>query len=176
MKQRGILILLLSINYCAAIAQKSTAADTTRQFLLNATREIIKSAGNAALVTQDEKGIPQIRTMDPFEPEPDFTVWMATNPHTRKVQQIKNNPNVTLYYPDKNDKGYVVIHGKAQLVNDQKEKDARWKDEWKNFYSNRTDQYLLIKVTPDYLEVINYKRGISGDPKTWQPAMVRFRD
>lgn len=159
-----------------ALAQGKQPGDTTRQFLLNAAREIIQSSKKVALITQDENGTPQIRTMDPFSPEEDFTVWLATHPNTRKVQQIKNNPNVTLYYSDKNDKGYVVIHGVAELINDQKEKDTRWKSEWKNFYANRTDAYLLIKVTPNYLELINYNRGISGDTKTWQPAMVRFRN
>jgi len=159
-----------------AVAQVIQPVDTSRQFLLEAAREIIHSAKKVALITQDENGIPQVRTMDPFAPEEDFTVWLATHPNTRKVQQIKNNPNVTLYYPDKNDKGYVVIHGIAELVNDQKEKDSRWKSEWENFYTNRTDGYLLIRVTPAYLEVINYNKGISGDPKTWQPAMVRFKD
>jgi general stress protein 26 len=158
------------------MAQVKQPADTSRQFLLDAAREIITSSKKVALITQDENGTPQIRTMDPFVPEEDFTVWLATHPNTRKVQQIKNNPNVTLYYPDKNDRGYVVIHGVAELVSDQKEKDTRWKNEWKNFYANRTDAYLLIKVTPNYLELINYNRGISGDTKTWQPAMVRFKE
>lgn len=158
------------------LAQNKQPADTSRQFLLDAAREMILSAKKCGVITQDEQGVPQVRTMDPFSPEDDFTVWLATHPNTRKVQQIKNNPNVTLYYPDKNDKGYVTIHGVAELVNDQKEKDRRWKNEWKNFYANRTDGYLLIKVTPHYLELINYNRGISGDPKTWQPAMVKFRD
>ncbi len=176
MKRSVIVVLLFGINFLPAYSQNIQPADTTRQFLLDAAREIITSAGKVALITQDENGIPQIRTMDPFEPETDFTVWLATHPNTRKVQQIKNNTSVTLYYPDKKDKGYVVIHGKAELVNDQKEKDSRWKDEWKNFYANRTDAYLLIKVTPHYLELINYNRGISGDPLTWQPAMVRFKD
>lgn len=175
MKRSLIVVLLFGINFFPAYSQKTQPADTTRQFLLSAAREIIKSAGKVALITQDETWTPQIRTMDPFEPEADFTVWLATHPNTRKVQQIKSNPDVTLYYPDKNDKGYVVIHGKAELVNDQKEKDNRWKNEWKNFYVNRTDAYLLIKVTPKYLELINYNRGISGDPKTWQPARVEFK-
>jgi general stress protein 26 len=175
MKLITIIVLLFGINFYPAFCQEVPPGDTTRQFLLTAAREIIKSAGKVALITQDENGTPQIRTMDPFEPETDFTVWLATHPNTRKVQQIKNNPSVTLYYPDKMDKGYVVIHGIAELVNDQKEKDTRWKGEWKNFYANRTDAYLLIKVTPHYLELINYNHGISGDPKTWQPAMVRFK-
>ncbi len=159
-----------------SLAQTKQPADTSRQFLLDAAREIMLSAKECGIITQDENGVPQVRTMDPLSPEEDFTVWLATHPNTRKVQQIKNNPNITLYYPDKNDKGYVTIHGVAELVNDQKEKDKRWKNEWKNFYANRTDAYLLIKVTPHYLELINYNHGISGDPKTWQPAMVRFRD
>lgn len=175
---RVILFSLLCtlIFQMPVMAQVKQPADTSRQFLLKAAREIIKSAGNVALITQDGSGVPQVRTMDPFAPEEDFTVWLATNPSSRKVQQIKNNPQVTLYYPDKSDKGYVVIHGTAELINDQKEKDTRWKDEWKSFYTNRTDAYLLIKVTPHYLELINYNHGISGDPKTWQPAVVRFKD
>jgi general stress protein 26 len=133
------------------------------------------ASGNCALITLDNKGIPQVRTMDPFEPELDFTVWLATNPNSRKAQQIKRNPKATLYYVDNDENGYVALHGTAVLVDDQKEKDKRWKEEWKAFYANRTDQYLLIKVIPDYLEVINYKRGISGDPKTWQPVRVDFK-
>lgn len=146
----------------------------SRQELLDAAREIMLSSKKCALITQDEQGVPQVRTMDPFSPEADFTVWLATNPKSRKVEQIKNNANVTLYYPDKKDKGYVVIHGTAELVNEQDEKDIRWKKEWENFYVNRTDQYLLIKVKPKYLELINYNRGISGDEKTWQPVRVDF--
>jgi len=167
-------LIFLLVFQGMIIAQVKQTTDTSRQFLLSAAREIIQSAGKVALITQDENGIPQVRTMDPFSPEEDFTIWLATHPNTRKVQQIRNNRNVTLYYPDKNDKGYVTIHGTAELVNDQKEKDKRWKNEWNNFYTNRTDGYLLIKVTPAHLELINYNKGISGDPKTWQPAMVYF--
>ena len=172
-KRSIVLIFLLCVGYFPSFGQQ---ADTSRQFLLTAAREIIKSAGKVALITQDEEGIPQIRTMDPFEPEEDFTVWLATQPNTRKVQQIKNNNQVTLYYPDKADMGYVVIHGRAELVNDQKETDIHWKNEWKNFYTNRTDAYILIKVTPHYLELINYNRGVLGDPQTWRPAFVRFKN
>ncbi len=178
MIQRVFLLYVVCMFFLApiSIAQHTQPADTSRPFLLEAAREIIKSAGTVALITQDENGVAQVRTMDPFEPEEDFTVWLATNPESRKVQQIKNNPNVTLYYSDKKDKGYVVIHGTAELVNDQTEKDKHWKKEWKKFYANRTNGYLLIKITPQYLELINYNRGISGDPKTWQPAKVQFKD
>jgi general stress protein 26 len=164
-------ILLLFFN----LTGTAQSNDSTRQAHLQAAREIMTGVENCALITLDKKGMPQVRTMDPFEPEGDFTVWLATNPNSRKVQQLKRNKTVTLYYVDKDEKGYVTLHGKAILVDDQKEKDKRWKEEWKFFYTNRTDQYLLIQVIPDYLEVIHYGREISGDPKTWQPAKVVFR-
>jgi general stress protein 26 len=148
--------------------------DTIRQFYLKSAREIMISSKKCGLITMDENGVPHVRTMDPFKPEDDFTVWLATHPGTRKVQQLKNNPNVVLYYADKNDQGYVTIHGKAELVTDQTEKDKRWKSVWKDFYPDRNENYLLIKIVPQYLEIINYNRGIFGDAKTWQPVRVEF--
>ena len=146
------------------------------ELILMAAREIILASGKCALITLDERGLPQVRTMDPFEPESDFTIWLATNPKSRKVNQIRNNPNVTLFYADKNDNGYVSIYGTAELVNDQKEKNKRWKEEWKGFYPNREEAYLLIKVIPFRMEFINYKAGHAGDSITWQPEIVLFNN
>ena len=102
-------------------------------------------------------------------------VWLATNPRTRKVAEIRRNPRVTLYYFDREEQAYVAISGIARLVNDPKEKTKRWKDEWKDFYPDRARDYLLIAVKPERLEVVNVKKGIVGDPITWKPPSVNFR-
>jgi general stress protein 26 len=81
---------------------------------------------------------------------------------------------VTLYYLEPHDSGYVMVHGLAQLVNDTKEKDARWKTAWEAFYPNKEDDYLLIKIIPQWLEVISYSHGIIGDHETWEPPKVLF--
>ncbi|MFK5856995.1 MAG: pyridoxamine 5'-phosphate oxidase family protein, partial [Bacteroidota bacterium] len=117
-----------------------------------AAREIIIDAGTCALITLDDEGKPRARTMDPFIPENDFTVWFGTNSNSRKVEQIKKDPTVTLYYFDAKSQGYVVISGTAQLVNDSEKKEKYWKEEWKDYYPNKGDNYLLIKVTPKWLE------------------------
>lgn len=134
----------------------------------------MERAGNCVLITVDKDQQARARTMDPFPPEPDFTVWLATNPASRKVAQIRRNPRVTLYYSD-GDNGYVSLYGRARLVNDTSEKARRWKDEWKSFYPDRGDSYLLIEVRPLRLEIIDYRNGISGNPLTWEPASVVFR-
>ncbi|MDZ4715594.1 MAG: pyridoxamine 5'-phosphate oxidase family protein [Cytophagales bacterium] len=159
--------------FCGLLLAPPAPAQT-RDEVLAAARDIITHTTTCALITQDSQGISRVRTMDPFAPEADFTVWLATNPKSRKVEELRKNPRVTLYYSDKQDQGYVTIHGTARLVNDQREKDRRWKESWKEFYPNRSDAYLLIEVTPDRLEVINYRMGINGKKETWEPAAVVF--
>ena len=82
----------------------------------------MNSAGTCALITLDEEGRPRVRAMDAFPPENDFTVWFGTNPKSRKVNQIKNDPRVTLYYLENDGSGYVMIYGKAQLVDELRKK------------------------------------------------------
>ena len=167
----ALILLLISFN---SFSQETVYKDYSEEALLTAARDLMVGAGTCALITLDATGLPSVRVMDPFLPESDFTIWFGTNPKSRKVNQIKNNPKVTLYYLDKNSTGYVVIHGTAKLVNDQSEKDKRWKTEWDAFYPNNTDDYQLIKVSPQRMEVISYAHNIIGDPTTWEVPVVIF--
>jgi general stress protein 26 len=173
-KSIGIIFLFLLLIPSKNFSQNIVRKDSSDIKLIDVAREIMTSAGTCALITIDEEGRPRVRVMDPFLPESDLTVWFGTNPKSRKVAQIKKDSKVTLYYLDKDASGYVMIHGTAQLVNDQKEKDKHWKEEWEAFYANKNEDYLLIKVSPEWMEVISYKHGILGDPITWKPPVVLF--
>ncbi len=168
-----ILPIFLLISY-HSFSQNKIQKDSVRNKLMHAAREIMVASGTCALITQDHEGRSRARVMDPFLPENDFTVWFGTNPKSRKVNQIKNDPRVTLYYFDSKASGYVMIHGIAQLVDDQHEKEKRWKDEWKSFYPDKSNGYLLIKVSPEWMEVVSYSYGIVGNPTTWEPPVVLF--
>ncbi len=165
------MFLLISFN---SFSQETAPKEFSKETLLSAARDIIEGVGTCALITLDENGLPSVRVMDPFLPESDFTIWLGTNPKSRKVNQIKNNPKVTLYYLDKNSSGYVVIHGIAKLVNDQSKKDKWWKTEWDAYYPNKTDAYQLIKISPERMEVISYTHNIIGNPSTWEVPVVIF--
>jgi general stress protein 26 len=169
-----VLPLLLAGSIApTALSQESQKA-LSRAELIAAARETITAARYCALITLDSSGRPQARTLDPFPPDGNMVVWLATNPRSRKVAEIGRNPRVTLYYFDREGQAYVTISGTARLVNDPKEKAKRWKDEWKDFYPDRTRDYLLIVVKPERLEVVNVKKGIVGDPNTWKPPSVDF--
>src|ERR1043165_6219778 len=132
----------------------------SRDELISAAREIMNTARYCALITTDARGSSQARTMDAFAPDEKMIVWLATNPRSRKVAEIRRNPRVTLYYFDRDHQAYVTLYGTARLVNDAKEKSRHWKDDWKVFYPDRDKSYLLIKVMPERLEVVDTSKKI----------------
>jgi general stress protein 26 len=168
---------LLSLLFAASVVQsQETKQPLSREQLIATARETMSAARYCALITLDSAGHPQARTLDPFPPDENMVVWLGTNLRSRKVTEIRRHPRVTLYYFDRDAQAYVSITGIARLVNDPKEKAKRWKDEWKNFYPDRAKDYLLIAVTPEKLEVVSVKKGIVGNPRTWKPPTVDFRN
>ncbi len=164
----GCLALVVT---CAPAQEVAAARDAG---LVPVAREIMAAAHFATLITVDSTGHPRARVMDPFPPEDDMTVWLATNPKSRKVQQLARDARVTLLYFDSRGLGYVSLMGTGRLVDDSTEKATRWKDGWERFYPNRGEAYLLIEVTPTRLEVVSERHGLGGDPVTWAPDAVTF--
>jgi len=166
------IILLIPLGVCA---QDNQILNYDRDTLITAAKEIMSTTRYCALITLDEEGHPQVRTMDPFLPDEDVVVWLGTNSNSRKVKEIRNDSRITLYYEAPNGAGYVVIKGRAYLVDDPETKIKYWKDEWTPYYSEEKDSYILIKVIPAKLEIIDYKRGIMGDTKTWEVPYIYFK-
>jgi general stress protein 26 len=110
--------------------------------------------------------------MNPFPPESDMTVWIATNSRSRKVREIQRNPHVCLYYADHAEaRGYVALTGTAQLVDDRNEKMKRKRSYWDQAFPDW--KYLvLIRVVPERLEVLNYRRGMLNEPATWKAPFI----
>lgn len=158
------------------MTQDRRGSDSRSDSLIAAAREIIGAQKYCALITTDSSGIPHIRTMNPFPPDDDMVVWMATNSRSRKIQEIRNNPRVCLYYANHGTAtGYVSITGRAILVDDMSEKLKRRREYWTQAFPD-WKFLLLIKVVPEKLEVINYKRGLVNGPETWDPPSTEFRN
>ncbi len=155
--------------------QVQQKAPPTRDEIVGEARSIIHKSHFSTFITLGEKGEPQARVVDPFEPDSSFVVWVGTNPLTRKVGQIRRDGRVTLLWFD-GSQAYVSLDGRATLVSDAAEKEKHWKEEWAVFYRNRNhgDDYVLIRITPVRMDVVNYSKGMIGDPKTWSPLVVDF--
>jgi general stress protein 26 len=156
--------------------QQQAGAQTThsRDSLLAAAKDIITQTTYCGLVTVDESGQPQTRTMNPFPVGDDFVVWFATSRSSTKVKELKNNPKVSVYFSDHSKAiGYVNLTGKATVIDD-KELLVKMKREYWNGIPNWQDIFVLIRIEPKSLQVINYKFGVNNDPQTFKAPTVQF--
>jgi general stress protein 26 len=168
----SIVFLLIASTLQLKAQEKNEAAN--RDSMIVAAKEIMALQKYCALITLDSDGTPRIRTMNPFPPDENMCVYMATNSNSRKIAEIKKNPNVTLYYSNHAvATGYVSIKGKAVLIDDMAEKQKRKRDYWDQAFPD-WKYLILIKVVPEKLEVINYKHKMYNDPNTFKAPTIEF--
>lgn len=170
-----ILVYLILAVTGNLVAQEPSGGEMDGDSLISVAKEYIQSARYCTLITVDSTGYPHARVMDPFSPGNDMIIWLGTNRLSRKAVEIKANSKVNLFYYDNKGTGYVSISGDACLIDDSEKKLQYWKPEWERFYENKKN-YILIKVIPEKLEVLNYQRGIYGDRETWKTPSVEFQE
>ena len=170
-----ILALAALLASGASLADEKTAKPATpptRDELVAAARKVMTSQTYCALITLDAAGRPSIRTMNPFPPEDDLTVWFATNDRSRKVAEMRADPRVTLYYADHaKASGYVSLSGRAVLVDDRAEILKRKRAYWDTSFPGLKN-LVLVKVVPEKLDVLNYEGKIVVDPVTWRTPSI----
>jgi len=174
----GWLALALALTGQAILSAQRQGGDApSRTAIIEAAIDIMRLARYCTLVTMGADGRPQARIVDPFAPEADLTIWIATNPLTRKIQDIRRDPRVTLLYFNQAKSEYVTVLGTARIETDGRLKVSRWKAEWSGLYKddNRGDDFVLVRVQATRLEVSSVERGLKNDEKTWRPVIVELR-
>ena len=174
MKKKLVLIAICCSILSSAIIPLKLCAQSSinRDTILIAAREIIKETTYCGLVTIDSTGQPQVRTMNPFPANDELITWFATSRTSRKVREIKNNPRVCVYYADhKSAKGYVNITGIAEVIDDKVLLTKMKREYWESI-PNWQNIFVLIKIVPKTIEVINYKHSLNNDPKTFRAPTI----
>ena len=176
MKKTNTLITFAALVIFSAIIPLKLNGQVTfnRDTIILAAREIIKETTYCALATIDSTGQPQIRTMNPFPANNELITWFATSRTSQKVREIKSNSKVCVYYADHiSAKGYVAITGLAEVIDD-KELLLKMKRDYWNSIPNWQNKFVLIKIVPKTMEVINYKHGLNNDPNTFKAPSIVF--
>jgi general stress protein 26 len=115
--------------------------------------------------------------MNPFPPDDRMTVWFATNDRSRKVEEIRRNPRVALYYGNHGKaEGYAALYGKASIVTDEAMIRKLHRAYWDQAFPGGR-HLALIKVEAQRVEVISYKHGVNNlDPASAAPAVDFGKD
>ena len=168
----------LPAAFLVLLLPATVAAQTpSRAAVIAAATDIIQKAHYCTFITIDADGQPQARIVDPIPPDANFTIWFATNPLTRKVDQVRRNPQVTLSCFDAGTSSYVTVLGRGDLVTDSGARSSGTGSPiGRQSIPNgaKGDDVMLIRIMPARLEIVSESRGMIGDAKTWLPLAIDF--
>jgi general stress protein 26 len=150
--------------------------------ILSAARALMLADSNVAVVTVDSMGQPRARTtkafvsaVDSADPAKGMTVWIMTRLATRKVDQMRKHPQVTLYFNSDDRVEYATIMGTAVIHRDPNDSQARafYEKGYKDFFWPKfPDDFVMIEIKPLWLEYLG--PTIAANDDTWRPQAVVF--
>jgi general stress protein 26 len=166
---------LTRLIVCSAIAVATASGQGGLEPKRAAALDIMKEARYATLVTLGIDGQPQARIVDPLLSPSVGSIWIATNPLSRKIREIQRNPRVTLLFFNTPKNEFVTVLARATVVTDSAAKAKHWKPEWTPFYKGGSNggTVTLFEVKPFQLEIVSPARGFENDTITWRPVIVR---
>ncbi|MGK2962138.1 MAG: pyridoxamine 5'-phosphate oxidase family protein [Gemmatimonadaceae bacterium] len=150
--------------------------------ILSAARALMLADSNVAVVTLDSMGQPRVRTTKAFvsaespgDPAKGVTVWIMTRLTTRKVDQMRRHPQVTLYFNNDDRVEYATVMGTAIIHTDATNPEAMkfYEDGYAEFFwPDFPRDFVMIEVRPRWLEYLG--PDIAAHPQTWRPQAVVF--
>jgi general stress protein 26 len=170
-----IVAVVLSLCGPAVGLAQEPIPQSAREKVEGVARRIMSAARFCSLVTIGDQGAPQARIVDPLEPDASLTIYVATNPRSRKVAEITRDSRVTLLYFDTARLAYVTVIGRAFEVSGT-EKGGHYKKEWEGFFvRNQPETYTLYRIVPSRMEVVSAQDGLTGDTATWRPEILELK-
>ena len=149
--------------------------NTTIETLLDVAQQTVTAAGCASMITIDETGTPSSRAVAAFPPDADFSrVVIGNHPDTRKTAHVQRDPRVVLSYVDMTNRVYLTLIGKAHFSYDLQERKTYWTDRFSAFFPDgpESDEYQLVIVIPDRLEIRSFGLKVAEEPTRWTPVIL----
>ncbi len=151
------------------------AQDSSVKSVLDVAQQTIAAAGCASLITMDESGHPSSRAVAAFPPDADFArVVIGTHPDSRKNVHVLKDPRVLMSYVDNSNRGYLTVIGKAHIDDKSEERKTYWVDRFSAFFPGGpdSDEYQLMIVVPERLEVRSFGLKVAEEPTHWSPVIL----
>jgi general stress protein 26 len=130
----------------------------------NSALKLISESKAAYLTTIDLEGFPITRAMfnlrnkeqfpefsEFFKNQKDiFTIYISTNTSSTKVEHLKNNPLLCVYFCDADNFQGFMLGGSVEFIDDIKLKKNIWLDWWTKYYPKGIEDsdYTLLRLAP----------------------------
>jgi general stress protein 26 len=126
--------------------------------------ELIETAEAAYLTTIGEDGYPHTRAMlnlrnrtqypkqvDLFAShQDDLMIYFSTNTSSRKLDQIRSNSKVCVYYCHPSQFRGLMLAGDIEIIDDSGVRKALWNDGWERYYPSGPDDpdHTALRLYP----------------------------
>lgn len=109
--------------------------------------QIIDGAPYPLLVTHDEEGFAVARPMA-LAARAGNVFWFSASAESRKIEQIRKDPRVTLLFVRQTEFDYASVYGTIAVVTSAERKQELWQAEWmEQWPGGATDEdYVLLRV------------------------------
>jgi general stress protein 26 len=145
--------------------------------LLDSARALMVVDSMATFATVDGDGQPRLRTVKAFlvpvdtaDPASRVTVWVMTRRNTRKLDQLRAHPEVTLYFNDDLAARYATVMGRAVIHTDPADPRIApfLTPGWKAFYwPGFPADFVMIEIRPRWVEYTG--PGFPARESDWRP-------
>ncbi len=141
---------------------------------LELAKKAISTNKYAFLITNNGSNSPSARLVEPVVNYEEMTFWIGTNPSLRKIEEIKENPAVTLAFGNEKNDSNVVIQGIANVENNPDFARQHWKAYWRLFFPDGPESadFILIRIEWQSIEVLDFSRNIIPEPFGLKPLKI----
>jgi general stress protein 26 len=101
------------------------------------------------LGTVEKSGMPQQKAMIKTEAKGLKEFWFCSNTSSKRVHQIKDNPNASLYFYDEKTFEGLMLTGIAEVSFDNEKRKGFWSEEMRMYYPQGCydPDFALVKFT-----------------------------
>jgi general stress protein 26 len=109
---------------------------------------------------------PHARVVQHLSVGPDCEIWIGTSPRSRKAAEVAAVGRAVYLVEDRPSFAYVSLEGRAEVVADDHERQARWHDGLRTFFPGGPlgDDFVLLHLVPSRLELMSFAHRIHPPP------------
>ena len=142
--------------------------------LLQLARKLVDDLTFCVAATTGEGGDVSARIIQPLTLQDDWTVNTITNRQCRKVREIEHSGRMTLLYQHDQDKSYVTLTGRAEIVEDLDLKRSIWKPAHYRWNPEGPDDpaTVFVRLHTERIEMWSAAHEVLPPPKGYSAAVL----
>lgn len=135
--------------------------------VMHESNELVENSKIVMVGTNGENGYPNIKAMMRLKHEGLKKFWLSTNTSTKRVQLLKKDNKVCLYFVDENKFAGLMLVGTIEILQDRASKEMLWSDGCEVYYPLGIDDpdYSVFCFTTEWgnyychLKNVTFKEG-----------------